>query len=67
MKVAGIVTPLYKLMIRPHLEYCAQFWSPHLKKGYIEELERAPKIANRIIKMLGHSLYETGLKHLEVF
>ena len=30
---------LYKAYIRPHMEFCVQAWSPHLRKD-IETLER---------------------------
>ena len=31
-KEKSLTSPLYKAIVRPHLEYCIQVWSPYLRK-----------------------------------
>ena len=38
-KEKQLIVPLYKVIVRPHLEYCIQAWRPYRKKD-IDKLER---------------------------
>ena len=31
-KEKSLIVPLYKAIVRPHLEYCIQAWGPYLRK-----------------------------------
>ena len=44
-KEKSLVIPLYKAIVRPHVEYCIQAWNPYLKK-YIYMLEQNTEESN---------------------
>ena len=60
-KEKELIIPLYKTIVRPHLEYCIQAWGPYRKKD-IDILERVQRKATKIIQKFRNMGYEMRLK-----
>ena len=62
----GVLSKLDKTLVRPHLEYCVQFWSPYHKKDIIK-LERVQERFTRILLGFDGLSYRERLDRLGLF
>lgn len=65
-KTPEVMTRLYTSLVRPHLEYGIQFWSPCFQKD-INKLESVQRRATKLIPGYRNLSYEERLKRLDMF
>ncbi len=58
-----VLLQLYRALVRPHLEYCVQFWSPYLRKDVLA-MEGVQRRFTRLIPGMAGMTYEERLGRL---
>ena len=61
-----VILPLCSMLVRPHLEYCIQMWSPRYRRD-MDLLERIQRKATEKIHGMEHLSYEDKLRELGMF
>jgi hypothetical protein len=62
---ADIFLPLYKTLVRTHLDYASSVWAPY-KKKYIDKIESVQKRATKQIPGFNNLSYPERLKKLKL-
>ena len=49
-RTPNFLSNMYKLYVRPHLEYCVELWSPR----FVGDISKMEKVQNKMTKLLHH-------------
>ena len=63
-KEKSLIIPLYKAIVRPHLEYCIHAWSPYLRKDIYICLKKIQRRPTKLIPGLRDLTYGQGSQKL---
>ena len=64
-KNKGLILPLYKSLVWPHLEHAVEFWSPHLRRD-IDEMEKIQRRASKMILEIRNHSYHQRIQDLDL-
>ena len=64
-KTPATIIPLYKALVRPHLDYCSSVWRPYLKKDIVT-VERVQRRMSKMLPGLRNLSYEDRIKNLNL-
>ena len=60
-----LILPLYKSLVRPHLEHAVKFLSPHLRPD-IDKMEKIQRISTKMIPAIRNHSYHQRIQELDL-